>query len=219
MEIAGEAVLIMGFAVQGGVDGVFQFDKVVRAELDQIVLFRVGPEGFDRVKFRSVGRKVFDVQVGRAGQMLSHVRRLVSLQMIPQQQDRPAEMTPQLFQHGDDDGLVDHAVRPQKVVAAEAMPPRRNADHSDGRNLVMMLELMPQNRRVSPRRPGPRDGGKRQKAGFVPENDHRAAAARFFLMRGQSHASQCAISASFRSRARHSGFCGVKHSVLSNVGM
>lgn len=218
MDVTGKTVLVMGFAVQGRVDGVFQLGEVVRTKLDQIVLFRVGPQGFDRVEFRSVSRKVFDVQVGRAGQVLSYERGPVSLQMIPQQNDRPAEMSPQLLQDGDDHRFVDRAVRPQKMVTAQAMPPRRHADHPDGRDLLMMLELMPQDRRAAPRRPGALDGGERQKARFVPENDHGAAVLRFFLMRGQSHAIQCAISAAFRSRARHSGCCGVKPSVLKSVG-
>ena len=218
MDISCEAVLIVGFAVQRLVDSVLQLGEVVWAKLDQVMLFRVGPQRFDGIELRGVGGKVFDVQVGRASQILSHKRGLVSFQMIPQENDRPAEMTPQLLQHGDDHRLVDHAVRPEKMVATQFMPSRRDADHPDDRNLLMMLELMPQQRRVSSRRPGPLDRGKRQKARFVPENDYCALAMRFFLMRGQSHARQRAISASFRSRARHSGFCGVKSSAFKNVG-
>lgn len=44
----------------------------------------------------------------------------------------------------------------------------------------MVLELMPQDRRLSPQRPGALDGAKHQKACFVPENNHRAVPARFF---------------------------------------
>lgn len=219
MDVSREAPLFMGFAVQRLVDGNFQFGKSVRTKLDQVVLLRVGPEGFNRIQFRGVCRKVFDVEFGRACQVPSHECRLVSLQMIPQQNDWPAEMPSQLLQHGDNHHLIDHAVRPQEVIATEEPPLWRDADHPDGRDLLVMLELVPQDRSMALWSPSPLDRGECQKACFVPENDHCAAAARFFLMRGQSHASQCAISASFRSRARHSGFCGVKPSVFKNVGM
>lgn len=142
----------------------------------------------------------------------------MSLQMIPDQNDRPLEMPPQLLQHGNDDRFIDRVMRPEKMIAAEMVTMRRNTDHANGRETLVMLQLMPQHRRVSAQRPRALDRRQRQKACFVPENDYCVLSARFFLMRGQSHSSQCVMASSFRSRARHSGFCGVKRSALSRVG-
>lgn len=183
------------------------------------MLFRVRPKGFDRIQFWGVGGEVFHIEIRCAGQIRLHEGRAMRLESIPEQDNRPAEVPPQLSQHGDDDAVVNCAVRPQAVVAAESASVRGNGDHPDCREPPMVLKLVPKYRRLSARRPGALNGREHQKAGFVPENDHRALLMRFFLMRGQSHCSQCSISASFRSRARHSGLWNVKLSSFSNVGI
>ena len=209
----------MGFPVESVIDRLFQFDQVVRAELSQVMLFRVGPECFNRIEFRGIGREVFEVEVSSVGQVRLRERGTVSLKSIPQQNDGSAKVPLQLSQDRHDHGIVNRIVRPQEMVAIEPAPVRRDADHADRRDAALMLELMPQDRPMSPRRPGALDRWQHQKATFVPENDHRALPVRFFLMRGQSHCCQCSISAAFRSRARCSGFWGVKFSDLSKVGM
>lgn len=112
MNITGEPVLIMGFVVQSRVDGNFQFRCAVRTKLGQVVLFRVGPQGFDRIEFRGVGREVFNVQVRRTSQIGLQKCGAMALQTIPQQDDRPTEMSPQLLEHGDDHRVVDRVMRP-----------------------------------------------------------------------------------------------------------
>lgn len=218
-DVSGNAVLVVGFAVQGPVCGLLEFLEVVGAELGQVVLFRVRPERFDRIQFWGVGREVFHFEIGDSRQVFLHEGGAMRRESIPKQNDRPAEVPPHLPQDSDDDGIIDRIVRPQEVIAADAASLRRNADHPDRRDPPLMLELVPQHRSLSSGRPGPLDGRQHQKACFVPENDHRALPVRFFLMRGQSHCTQCSISASFRSRARCSGLCRVNWRALSSVGM
>lgn len=60
-DVAGDADGVVMFAAERGCGGVFELVEVVRAEVGQVVTFRIRPQGFHGVEFRSVSREELDV--------------------------------------------------------------------------------------------------------------------------------------------------------------
>jgi len=180
--------------------------------------FCIGPQRFDRIQFRCIGREVFDLQIGNCLQIVGHRIRAMDRQAVPDQDDGPTEMPAHLSKDRHDHRVIDRVARLQKVVATESSPPRRDGQDADRRDSRVMHEPVRQLRRLSARRPCPLHQRHHQKAAFVPKGQHGVQTTDFFLIRGQSARTQRSISASSRSRARRSGFCRVQPSDLSKVG-
>jgi len=217
-DVSGQALLVVSFTGKGLGGFCLQFFEIVGTELGQIMQLRVGPQILDGVEFRGIGWGEFDVQAGYAVHVFPHVGRTMRLQTIPQNDNGATKVPPHLLQHRYHDRFLDRDVRLQQMVAAKPSPGRRNRHHANRRNVMAALGVVLQHRRLAPRGPSSLDDRQHQKAAFVPEYDHRAKPARFFSMRGQSRATQRAISFSFRSRARRTGRWREKSNVFSKSG-
>jgi hypothetical protein len=57
--------LLTFFANQRTMNGNIQVQQIVRDEVGQVTIFGVVPDMFDRVEFRGVGRKPFEVEPSR----------------------------------------------------------------------------------------------------------------------------------------------------------
>ncbi len=124
--------------------------------------------------------------------------------IVPDHNDRPAQVAKQVTQEPADIGLpnvvsLEPAIQPQ--------PPPRGTDRhgGDGRYPVVFIAIT-NDRRLPSRPPGSTDRRDQEVAGFVDKGDMGDQPRRVFFMRGQSRRFQASIADSSRCVARFSGF-------------
>lgn len=124
--------------------------------------------------------------------------------VVPEHDDRAAQVAEQLAQEGADRRLAD-VRRVQPVVEAEAAAAGADRHGGDHGEPVMPLPEA-QQRRLPPWGPGLSDTGDQQEARLVEEDEVGAQPCSVFFTRGQSRRFHAMMRASSRCRARVSGF-------------
>ncbi len=135
-------------------------------------------------------------------------RRAMDLPTIPDDDQRPAQLSTQLLDEGDRLGGA-NVVVVDLERQAEA-PPRRGQRRSADDAQPVVAIPGPLHGRLTARGPRPAVHRLQAKARFVDKNDACAVAASLFLIRGQSCLRHRSTAAASCSRATRSGFCGVK---------
>src|SRR5581483_447594 len=172
-------------------------------QVGDLMLFQIGPNGFDRVELGRVGRQERN---GEAAillfQPLPQGLALVRSHAVPNDQQRARDLPDQGTEKLDDLLGTDRAIEEAEVKA----PP---AQSSDGRHLLPREALLDHGG-VSFQRPGAGDRTLLRQARLVYEDDGSALPLGVFFRAGQDFFFQRWIACSLRCRARRSGRCGVK---------
>lgn len=170
-------------------------------------MFEIGPDIFDGIELRGVGREV-DQVCGARHEALPDRLALVRLEAVPDEDDGGTQLALQLFEELECAFAVDVGIRIETEVERETIAGRRDTHGSDRRYLPVCTGALTQQRRTARRAPGAANQGGQQQARFVDEDDAGSQARSVFFTRGQSCLIQAWIRSSSRSSARRVGFWG-----------
>lgn len=138
-------------------------------------------------------------------------RALVDSAIVPEHDDRPAQVPEEMAEKLTDLGLVEvGAMHP--VVEAEVPTARADREAGNHREPIVPLPEA-QQRGVPPRSPGLAHTGDQEEARFVDEDEVGTQPRSVFFTRGQSRRFHLVMRASSRWRARASGFWWLHPSV------
>jgi len=139
----------------------------------------VVPDLLDRVEFWCVSGKAFEVEPWKSIADRVDCWPFVNLASIPEQDDMSAQV---LEQHAQELGHVNglEVILPEPDVQAHAGASGRNRQRRDGRDSVMLV-VVPDDRRVSPRIPSPAARRDQHEAALIKEGDVGAKSSGFFL--------------------------------------
>jgi hypothetical protein len=194
------------------------FEKRVdvwRCEVGQRIALEVAPEHFYGVKLGSIRWEVVPVDSFRAGEMTTDELGAVGGGTVPDNQEWLLDLSAQLAKKCSSPLGGDIGVGIEGKVKSYAFSVRWNSQSSDGRHLSMGSPCSPQYGRAPAQSPGASYQGSHQEATLIDKDKVRLQLTGFFLSCGQSTAIQRRMARSFRSRARASGFCGLKPSPRS----
>lgn len=163
-----------------------------------------GPDVLVGVEFGGVGREVLEAEAGNATRQLLHRREAMQPQAIPEHDHRAPQVAQQMSEEGADLDQADVVMVPL-VVEAEALADRADREPGDDGDAIVAIP-MAQQRGLAPGRPGPEDGRGQHEARFVYEDEVGPQPNGVFFTRGHTLRFQRVMAASFRSRARRSGF-------------
>ena len=167
------------------------------------------PDELHGIQFRSVGRKVFDMDMpGETRDMISNDATAMGRQAVPDDQQRTVDVANESLQEIDDLGTLDRT----RVEPEVEIPKRQAGCRGQG----VPVEVVLQHRRLATRCPRSAAVWSLAYSALVDENDRTALLAGFFLMAGHRFLRQFRISSSLRSRARPVGRCGLQPSHTSN---
>lgn len=182
-----------------------------RGEIGEAGAFGVTPDQFDGVELGGVGwqqlsanamavvcQPAFDRFTGMGGQP------------IPDQDDGYAQRAAQLAKKRNDVLAVEARVGPHCEAGMHAPAAGRDHQGANDRELAPRAPALRESGGMSARCPAAAHQRGHQEAGFVYEDDRRAAAPGVFFTRGQSSRIHRRISRSSRSAARRTGFCGLQ---------
>ncbi len=200
-------------STQSGPQASLDLAEIVRAEVGQFGAVDVAPHEFGGIELGRVAGQALDGEPrSLRPQIRLHEPTLVRRQPVPDQDDAAtAKPALQVVQERDEGKIVVAAgSRLEAEPATLEIPPER---HGDGDRELLPVEGVGQDRGFAAGRPRAADGRSLGDAAFVLEDDPGAPPASVFFTTGQRVAFQCAIAASFRSRARAAGRCRVQLSV------
>lgn len=140
------------------------------------------------------------------------------VEVVQQDDQRRAEGASQSPEVRDQIVLIHAAARQEFRVQTAATSRRRDADRSEHRQLFPVSQPVPEDGCLPDRRPRAAAIRLRQEAGFIEEDERRSEPPGFFLIRGQSLATQVSMAGWLRSKARGLGFCADQPSDLSSAG-
>jgi hypothetical protein len=173
--------------------------EIVGSEVGELDVLEVAPDPLVRVEIRRIGREVLERDsTGMLGGEGSDGMGLVSVEVVPEQDDSTPDVSQEVSEEQQDPRGVDRTAAHEDVEASVVADPR------DGRELRPRIAMY-DDRGVPSRGPRADSGGDQAETGLVGEDQDRSLAAGFFLMRGQSFRSHRAMAASSRSRARDIG--------------
>jgi hypothetical protein len=162
------------------------------------VLFQLRPDVLRRVQFRRVRWQIVDLDLSvQCLDVLVNQPAAMSGQSIPDQQHRTVDLLPEVL-----DEIEDFFFTHGSRVQAEVKLPRSNAG-GDGE--VIPIELVLEDRRDAPPRPGADSVWALAKPALVYEDNDAPLFLGFFLSTGQIFSFQSRMANSFRSRARPTG--------------
>jgi hypothetical protein len=142
--------------------------------------FRLSPDEFRRIEFRSISRKPFHVETREAITEITNRFSPMNEGFVPQEEDLATEVSqkvPQEKSHVQSFEII----LLQAKVKRQVPPPRRNAENRDGRNLLSAVEMM-QDWGLPPGRPGPANIGDKQKTAFIEKGQMGSKCGSFFLL-------------------------------------
>src|SRR5450755_877480 len=190
-------------AAQLAARGGLELCQRARTEVGEGVALQPGPQVFDGIEVRRVGRQErhLDSALG-AIEVLAHDPALVLSGAVPDDQQLCLELHAQGFEE-----LHDLRAPHRAVVQAEQEVRAHQA--SDGRD-VLPVEVELHDRRAALGRPGAYSSGPLRQTRLVDEDDHSPLGGTLFLSAGQRLRFHASTADSSRSMARRSGFCELK---------
>lgn len=190
--------------------GLEQSIDVRRGEIGQRIAFQIAPEHLDRVEFRCIGREVIAVQSFGASEVAIHQLGPMGVGTIPNHEQRLLDLPAEVAEEGSNSQSGDVGIGIEGKVKSYPLPAGRHGQSCNDGHLPMGSPGSPEDRGAPAQGPGASDHGCHHEAALVDKDDVRFQSAGFFLSSGQSTATQRRIALSLRSRARASGFCGLK---------
>ena len=195
-----------------------QFVDVRAGEIRERLGLEIAPDVLDGIQFGGVRR-----EMGVAGadprKEGPNVGRAVRIGSVPHERERCAEMPIELFAEREHGCGIEVLLDEQLKIQAHGTALRADAQRGDDRNLPAVTTDVPQDGGLAAGPPGAPHHWQQEQPAFVDEDQPRAQAVGFFLMRGQSSLTQRRIPSSSRSQARRTGRCGVQPSARSKRPM
>lgn len=179
-------------------------------EICQRIAFQIAPEHLDRVELGCIGREVISAHSLGAGKMSIHELGAVGVGAIPDHEQRLLDLPAEVTEEGSNFDGRDIGIGIEGKIKSYALPAGRHGQSRDDGYLPMGSPGSPKDWGVPAQCPGAPDYGCHHEAALVDKDDVRFQSAGFFLSCGQSSTTQRRIALSLRSRARASGFCGLK---------
>ena len=203
-----EEFLARAAALERQADFDIEIVDVVRDKVRQVCVLGVIPNLLNGIEIRSVRREPLEL-IGAWIELAQFARgSAVSVQPIKDHKEIAAEQTMDLLDEGSDANVVE--VLPHGLeVKPQTAELRRDGEASDDRQAIVPIPAV-LNGRLAARRPSAPHDRLKHEARFVYEEDAAAGLAGSFFIRGQSFARHVWMVASFRSRARRSGFWQVQ---------
>jgi len=187
-------------------------------EIREGLCLEVAPHVLDGIQFGGVGREVEGARA-EASEELADVRRAVCIGAVPDEHHPRAQLPIQLLGEGEDRLGIEVLLDEKLKIQPDRSAVRADAQGGDHRDLPAMPADVPEHWGLSAGPPRAPHHGQKEQAAFVNEDQPRAQAVGFFLMRGQSCLIQRRIPSSSRSHARRTGRCGVQPSERSKRPM
>jgi hypothetical protein len=178
----------------------------------------IAPDVLDGIQFGCVRREV-EVTGADAGKEGPDVGRAVRIGSVPHQRHRGAEMSIEVFAEGEHGLRIEVFLDQQLEIQPDGTAVWADAQGGDDRDLPAVATNVPQDGGLPSGPPRAPHHRQQEQPAFVDEDQPRAQAVGFFLMRGQSCLTQRRIPSSSRSQARRTGRCGVQPSERSNRPM
>jgi len=191
-------------APQCGPDG----SEIGRAQVGHHVTFEPPPHRLDGVELRRVGRQAHDGEPSLlAREERARFSTAVRVEAIPDEHDRPFDVSGEVLQEDDDLAAAHGAAMQAQQQARRGSGPRAIGERADGGELSPAAAARSQDPGLAARRPRPADRRPFGESAFVEEDERRAAPRGVFFRRGQVSLRQRATAASSCSRARVVGRC------------
>jgi len=185
-----------------------EFDRVVGREVGERVHLEIGPDPFHGVEFGSIRGKELGLDLPRAFPEQPPVDPLVRSETIPQQEEPSREMHTQLAKKWNQILHGDVFVRQEGKVKSQPLSLGGNGDCCNHGDLLPGTRALVKNGSRPDRSPGAPEMRRHQKPALIEKDQVDVQPLGVFFTRGHSSFTHLWISASFRSRARRSGFCG-----------
>lgn len=188
--------------------GVQLFDVAGRMVREGVHL-ELSPEGLDRVRLGGVGRQ----ENGAHGSIAPPDPRpggTMHVQAVPDDDHRGAELAPEPAEKAEQAARDHVLVREEAKIKSRLASPARDGDRRDHRDALMGTPPLIDDGRTADRRPGAPDERGHEKAALVDKDDARSQPPGVFFTRGHSPRTHSRMASSSRSRARRSGFWGLK---------
>lgn len=187
-------------------------------EIRERLRLEVAPDVLHGIQFGRIRREM-DVARADLRQEGPDVGCAVRIGSVPHERHRRAQMPMQVLGEGQHGLRIEVLLDEQLKIQADGAALWADAQGGDHRHLLAVAAEVPEHRGLSARTPRAAHHGQQEQPAFVEEDQPRAQAVGFFLMRGQSCLTQRRISSSFRSQARRTGRWGVQPSDRSNRPM
>jgi len=195
-----------------------QFVDVGAREIREGLRLEVAPHVLDGIQFGRVRGKMDGARVDPRKE-IADVRRAVRIGSVPDEHHPRAQMPIELFDEGKNGRGIEVLLDEQLKIQADRPAVRADAQAGDHRDLPAMTADVPEHWGPSAGTPRAPHHRQEEQPAFIDEDQPRAQAVGFFLMRGQSCLIQRRIPSSSRSHARRTGRCGVQPSDRSNRPM
>src|SRR5512142_1545461 len=203
--------LIVSDARHFGDHSSVEFNGIVGRIVAQLTVLEPAPQRFDRTEHRGVGRELLQAQPIRHDLLqLGNRVSQVHATPVPDDDDPAGQLLQQRLQERGRVPVIEVLVDQGAGEQAQSVPAWGQPDGGRDGDLLTPPTLLGQLRCPAPRCPGAADQRGHQQAALVDPGEGGTLPARFFLMRGQSVASQSSISSGSRWRGTRWGFWGVK---------
>jgi hypothetical protein len=160
------------------------------------------------IQLRRIGRQPLQAVVVRmGGYKRLHDLRAVGVEPVPDDDQRPVDLAPEVAQSGDDLLAMDAAA---EVAGVQPGWSSQRRDQGDDAGDLPPLTEPAQDRRPAAAGPGGAEAGPKRVTRLVHEGNGAPCSTSPLLTRGQSRLSQASTNSSSRSRARAIGCCGLK---------
>lgn len=183
---------------------------VRRGEIGHRITFQIAPKHLDRVELGCIGREVVPVHPLGAREVAIHELGAMCVGTIPNHEKRFLHLSAQVTQEGSNFQGGDVGVGVEGKIKSYPLPARRHRQGCDDGYFPMGSPSSSEDWSSPTQRPGAPNNGRHHEAALVDKDEVGLQLAGFFLSLGQSPATQRRIALSLRSRARASGFCGLK---------
>jgi hypothetical protein len=150
--------------------------QVMGAVIGQGPSLDVGPPELIGVELGGIAGQELQVHAAAMPQPSPQEPALVRREVVPDHDDRPAEVAQEVPQELHDLLLADARIRVEPQVPAQMATPRRDGQAPDGRDSAAVAGAGPEERRLPPRGPGAADQGAEQEARFIDEDQVGGAA-------------------------------------------
>ena len=200
-----QQILAVLYGVGGAPGAMGQAVKIDSGIVGQRIGFEVSPKIFDWIEFGGIRRQVLQICRTRQDAFIDEFS-LVSLEAVPDEHDRGAQLALQMFEEISCALGIDVGVRMQPKIQSEPVTGRRDTQRRDSRDFPMTARALAEHRGMSAQAPGAAHQWGHQHAGFVEKNESCFQARGVFFTRGQSCSIQARIRSSSRSMARRVGF-------------
>lgn len=187
-----------------------QLRGVLGSVIREGVPLQVFPDSFDRVQLGGIGGEELRADLVLTIEEFTEEDRAVDVEPVPDQHEGMPEMPPEIAEEGDQARGGHVLVRQEGKVKSHSPAMWGHRDRRHRGDLLVGTCALVEDRSLSHRSPGASEVGSHQKPALIQEDEGGSQACGVFFILGHSSFTQRWISASSRSRARLSGFWGLK---------